>query len=221
MKYKNLVLLFSIFTSTATMANNSPTPQSCFTNPYLQKQESERLQKLAAEDQADRQGSAEGIDWSKVTPRDIQRRIDVAEIFARGCFASAADYAAAATVYQHGDTADHAYQTFLWSKRAVDLGDLSQKWWLAAGLDRYLVRIGQKQLFATQYSKHHSDPCWCLEQVEETFSDVRRKEFVKKSLNQAVDFLKELNKNTSSCANVKYCSAPLKPSPVGTVPGFW
>ncbi len=221
MKYQFLALLLSIFTSGCATAEISTNVQSCFANPSLQSLESERLQKLAAEDQADRQGDVNTIDWGKVTPRDIQRRIDVAEIFARGCLNSAADYGAAATVYQHGDTADHAYQTFLWSKRGVDLGDSSQKWWLAAGLDRYLVRIGQKQLFATQFSKHAPDSCWCMEQVEGTFSDSRRVEFAKKNLAQALDFLKELNRNMPSCGNAKYCSVPLKPSPAGTVPGFW
>lgn len=219
--YRILVLSVFVFTSGCATAANATDLQSCFTNPNRQKHESERLQKLAAEDQADRQGDINSIDWSKVTPRDIQRRIEVAEIFARGCITSAADYGAAATIYQHGDTADHAYQTFLWSKRGVDLGDPTQKWWLAAGLDRYLVRTGQKQLFATQFSKHGQDSCWCMEQVEETFSDMRRVEFSKKNLNQALDFLKELNKNMPSCGDIRYCTTDLKSSPAGTVPGFW
>jgi hypothetical protein len=221
MKYQFLILSILVLTSGCTTIATANTLQSCLTNPNLQKQESERLQRLATEDQADRQGDINAIDWNKVTPRDIQRRIDVAEIFARGCIVSAKDYGAAATVYQHGDTADHAFQTFLWSKRGVELGDLSQKWWLAAGLDRYLVRIGQKQLFATQFSKPNQEPCWCMEQVEETFSDTKRAEYAKKNLNQALEFLKELNKNTTSCEKIKYCKKSLKPSPAGTVPGFW
>ncbi len=103
----------------------------------------------------------------------------------------------------------------------VDLGDLSQKWWLAAGLDRYLVRVGQKQLFATQFSKPGKDPCWCLEQVEESFSDERRVEFAKKNLIQAFEYLKELNKNETSCGSKNYCANSLKATPVGSVPGFW
>lgn len=221
MKYRILVLSTLVFTAGCVTAATSTAPQSCFTNPSLQKQESGRLQRLAAEDQADRQGDINAIDWSKVTPRDIQRRIEVAEIFARGCIVFAADYGAAATVYQHGDTADHAFQTFLWSKRGVELGDPTQKWWLAAGLDRYLVRIGQKQLFATQFYKSNQEPCWCMEQVEETFSDTRRMEYAKKNLNQALEFLKELNKKMPSCEIVKYCTRSLMPSPAGTVPGFW
>lgn len=173
---------------------------------------------LAAEDQTDRQGE---IDWKTVTPRDIQRRIEVAGLFARGCLATAADYGAAATVFQHGDTADHAYQAFVWSKRGVDLGDEKQKWWMAAAADRYLVRIGQKQLFATQFSKNDSDPCWCMEPVEESFSDSKRAEFTKKTLAKSLEFLKDLNKNAPSCAATRSCTAPRKPSPMGTLPGFW
>ena len=221
MKYQILLISLLLFASGCATAAANHSPQSCLTNPALQKHESERLQTLAKEDQADRQGDINNLDWNKIIPRDIQRRIDVAEIFARGCLVSAADYGAAATVYQHGDTADHAYQTFLWSKRGVDLGDSTQKWWMAAGLDRYLVRIGQKQIFATQFSKPYPDPCWCLEQVEETFSDSRRIEFAKKNLSQALDYVKELNKNVPACGRASSCANPLKPSPAGTVPGFW
>ena len=84
------------------------------------------------------------MDWSKVTPRDLARRIKVASIFAEGCFKSAADYASAAMVFQHGTAADHFYQTFIWANKAVQLGDESQRWLTAAGLDRYLVALGQK-----------------------------------------------------------------------------
>lgn len=221
MKCQIFSFLISVFTLGCTTAGSAPSLESCFANPRLQKQESERLQRLAAEDQADRQVDVHSIDWSQVTPRDIQRRIDIAEIFAKGCFVSAADYGAAAKVYQHGDTADHAFQAFLWSKRGVDLGDDSQKWWLASGLDRYLVRSGRKQLFATQFSKPYKNPCWCMEQVEATFSDLRRLEYVKKNLSQALGFLKELNKNSPSCRDIKYCTNPLEASPSGTIPGFW
>lgn len=36
-------------------------------------------------------------------------------------------YASAATVYQHGTTADHYYQAFVWANDAVKLGDTSQR----------------------------------------------------------------------------------------------
>lgn len=194
---------------------------SCFGNPELQKKYSARLQELVAEDQADREGSPDSVQWKKVTPRDLQRRVEVGKIFGLGCFATAADYAAGAMVYQHGDTADHAFQAFVWSKRGVDLGDASQKWLLAAALDRYLVRMGQKQLFAMQYAKHNNDPCWCLDPVEKSFPDKLRIQYSGKSLAQAIAGLNDLNRGKLECARVKYCAVERKATPKGSVPGFW
>lgn len=194
---------------------------SCVGHPGIQEEMSRRLQQIAAEDQADRAGRPEVIDWSVVTPRDIKRRIEVGEIFGRGCFSTAADYAAGAIIYQHGDTADHAFQAFIWSKRGLDLGDQSQKWWVSASLDRYLMRIGHKQLFATQYSKPVGEQCWCLEPVEGSFSEEVRVSYTGKTLNQAFEGLKGLNQDREECAATNICREPKKDSPQGTVPGFW
>ncbi len=46
------------------------------------------------------------------------------------------------------------FQTFIWAKKAVELGDPSQKRLMAMSIDRYLINIGHKQLFATQASNH-------------------------------------------------------------------
>ncbi|MFL5814556.1 MAG: hypothetical protein ACJ763_13350 [Bdellovibrionia bacterium] len=195
---------------------------NCVEDPSLQAEKSAELQKLASEDQEDRKGPVDSIDWKKVSPRDLQRRTQVAEIFAAGCFKDAKDYAAAALVYQHGDTADHAYQTFIWSKRAVQLGDGSRKWLMAAGLDRYLVRIGQKQLFGTQVRKDNGSPCWCLEPTEESFPDQLRVEYIKNTLSENWLMMSAFfNADKPSCKQTQFCHRDLKPSPAGTVPGFW
>jgi hypothetical protein len=101
---------------------------SCYEHPDQHASSSVELQNLVDADQADRQGSVDKIDWTRVLPRDLERRARVSEIFAEGCLKEAKDYSAAAMVYQHGETADHSYQTFIWAKRAVELGDSSQNW---------------------------------------------------------------------------------------------
>jgi hypothetical protein len=213
----SFAVLFSCACAHAKMASASP--ESCFGRLDLQAVKSKRLQEIVAEDQADR--SHTPIDWSIVTPRDINRRIEVAEAFALGCIASAADYASAAMVYQHGDTADHAYQAFIWSKRAVDLGDATQKWLVAAALDRYLVRLGHKQLFATQLSRAFDEECLCLDPVEASFPQTMRSEYLNKTVAQVLLFVQEENKGKPSCNEVRFCKRDRKPSPRGTVPGFW
>ena len=181
---------------------------------------SNTLLEIAKEDQADRAGSYDSVDWSQVNPRDLQRRIQVAAFFAEGCFKTASDYASAAMVYQHGTTADHYYQAFLWANDAVKLGDQSQLWLTAAGLDRHLVKIGQKQLFGTQFSKDASGK-WCLQPVESSFPESRRIESVKLDLKSEIaNFLKGIAA-TQSPEQTKECSPALQASPRGTVPGFW
>lgn len=185
-----------------------------------------RSQELQAIVQADQ---AERSQWDKktadeivdVAKRDEDRRKRVGEIFGEGCFSSPADYAAAALVFQHGETPDHFLQTYLWAKRAVDLGDVTQKRLMALGIDRYLVHSGHKQLFGSQATKPElkAESCWCLQAVEKRFPDRLRREIAGKSYAEAAGWLKELNAG-KACPN-KECSAALKPSPRGTVPGFW
>ncbi len=158
---------------------------------------------------------------AKVVKRDTIRRRRVGEIFGEGCFQTAKDFAAAAIVFQHGIVSEHFFQAFIWTQRAVELGDSSQKRLMALALDRYLVTIGHKQLFASQAIKPDFKPetCWCLQPIEESFPDERRKEISGKSRDEAYDWLKELN--AGNFCPIQECKTELKPSPQGTVPGFW
>jgi len=199
----------------------------CELNPSLQNERSAELLKIVQEDQADRSGSYDSIDWSKVDPRDLARRTRVAAIFAEGCFKIASDYASAAMVYQHGKTADHYYQAFIWANAAVRLGDESQRWLTAAALDRYLVKIGQKQLFGTQLSKNSTELAkgasgrWCLQPVEPSFPEAMRIEYIKRNLkDNTANVLKGIGSSQTQ-QETKKCEPALKPSPKGTVPGFW
>jgi hypothetical protein len=196
-----------------------PLLKSCTADPELQKHASARLLALAEQDQKDRAIPFDKIDWNQVTPRDIQRRIEVAEFFARGCLESAADFASAAIVYQHGDTAEQAYQASVWAKRAVELGDASQKWLAAAAVDRYLVRSHRKQLYATQFSRNDGEECWCMDPVEETFPDKLRKQMTGKTLLESKKMF--LKSRDSKCSEIKICPRKVKNTPAGSVVGYW
>ncbi len=194
--------------------------ESCDQNPKIQTTRSAELQEIAKEDQSDRAGPYSSIDWQQVTPRDLQRRKRVGEISAEGCLKSASDYASAAIVYQHGVTDSHYYQAFVWANEAVKLGDESQRWLTAAAVDRYLVTIGHKQLFGTQFSKRATGP-WCIQPVEKTFPDSKRVEYVKLNLQDEIaQTLKGIGTQQSP-EQTKNCEPSLKPSPPGTLPGFW
>jgi len=196
--------------------------ETCESNPRLQGEKSAELLKLVKEDRADRSGSYVSIDWNKVNFRDLRRRIEVADIFAEACFKSAADYASAALIFQHGNTADHYYQAFLWANEAVKLGDELQTYQVANGLDRYLVAIGHKQLFGTQFSSHDlKTGTFCLQPVESSFPESRRSAYIKMSREDYNAFVLKTIGSTQSPRELKICDTVLKASPEGTVPGFW
>jgi hypothetical protein len=219
---KSILLVIGIFLNTGAFASvqDAPELKSCLEHPDAYASRSAELQDIYNADQADREGNPNSIDWSKISPRDLARRARVAEIFAEGCFKVAKDYANAAMVYQHGQTPDHFFQTFVWAKKAVDLGDSSSKWLMAAGLDRYLVHTGQKQLFATQGGKDDiKSPCWCLEPVETSFPTEKQIEYTAKTVADQLKWIQSLNEG-QTCGDPQ-CKHALKPSPAGTVPGFW
>lgn len=194
---------------------------SCLQDSKRLEARSKELSEIVKADQDERQNwqNKTSEEMMRVADRDVSRRKRVGEIFGEGCFSKAADYSAAALVYQHGDSPDHFFQTFIWSKKGVDLGDKSQERMMALGIDRYLVNIGQKQLFGSQANKPSDSKCWCLQKVEKSFPDKRRSEVARKNLAQAFDWLKELNAG-QSCPNDE-CEADLKPTPKGSIPGFW
>lgn len=216
----NLLLGIALSLMTAiphfSLADNAPY-LSCDRDQAKQKARSKELQDIAEADQADRKT----IPLPPEVPfRDRKRRERIGQIFGEGCINSSADYADAALVYQHGDRSDHFFQTFIWTKRALELGDTSQKRLMALGLDRYLTHIGHRQLFASQANKVLSEPCWCLEPGEKTFPESLRKEYMGASLSNQFAWVDTLNKGTS-CPSARECNHTFLSSPKGTVPGFW
>lgn len=202
---------------------------TCQSKPELQAKRSQELKELYDADQEDRKEIEAHLDqqWSgwkmfRLNRRDNKRRARVAEIFAEGCFKTAGDFSHAAMVFQHGnqDFPDHFYQTFIWAKRAVELGDSKQKQLMALGLDRYLVNSGKKQLFASQAKKMKADDlCWCIQPIEESFPDQLRVEYANRTKAGAFEWLKQINGN-NHCP-VQECPLELKAMPKGSVPGFW
>jgi hypothetical protein len=217
------LIIFSLAGCASISSSQKQLFRSCQEDNVRLEERSKELAALVQADQDDRR------DWNKksaeemlqVAKRDVERRKRVGEIFGEGCFSKAEDFAAAALVYQHGNVPEHFFQTFIWAKRAVELGDLRQRRMMAMGIDRYLVNIGHKQLFGSQATKpdFKSESCWCLQQVEKSFPDQRRKELADKTLSEAFAWLKELNSGMN-CPIVE-CEAQLKSSPEGTTPGFW
>lgn len=215
------------FLLTASVSSAATIDFAPCSDPSIQKQRSEELQGLYSADQSDYRKDVETHPDQPIDPKrleemainDLNRRKRVGEIFAEGCFQTAADYSSAAMIYQHGDVPDHYFQAFLWAKQAVALGDENEKSVVAIAIDRYLVHSGQKQLFGSQAERATSSQCWCLDPIEDSFPDSMRVQYGRKPLAGALSWLKQLN-GPNNCPDA-YCAEVLKPTPRGTVVGFW
>lgn len=194
---------------------------SCVEHPEIQEERSQELQRLIKADQAEREGwdqfSVEEAQALK--ENDLIRRKRVGEIFGEGCFHSVKDYLAASLIYQHGEVSDHYYQAFVWANRAFELGDLTAQYLVALTIDRYLVSIGKKQLFGSQTYAEHLGGCYCMQPIEESFTDELRKNYHFPTREEQYQWLVSYN-GGKDCSNSD-CENSLKPTPKGSVPGFW
>ena len=121
-----------------------------------QPKDNAEMQALFVADQAARQTitSPRGIDRAfavKLVAEDEQRRTVARRLLDAGALHTADDYYAAAFVFQHGKTADDYLLAHSLALAAAARGKAEAAWIAAATLDRYLQKIGQKQVFGTQY----------------------------------------------------------------------
>ena len=102
-------------------------------------------------DQAARQGDFLSIDWKTVSKADADRRAQVRDLIQRGELQSANDFVHASFIFQHGDTADDFLFAHTLALIALGKGSDQALWIAAATLDRYLQKIGQPQIYGTQF----------------------------------------------------------------------
>lgn len=114
--------------------------------------DSNELKGIYEADQKDRAGSFGAVDWTLVGPRDAARRKRVRELIDSGSLRTGKDYERAAMVFQHGDTPEDILFAHVLAVTALGKGGLSARWLAAASLDRYLHRLGQAQVFGTQFT---------------------------------------------------------------------
>jgi hypothetical protein len=101
-------------------------------------------------DQAARDQPAK-IDWDVLRPQDLARRAQTQALLDAGQLNSADDFYHAAYVFQHGDDPEDFLKAHALAVVAVARGKPEASWIAAATLDRYLQRIGQPQIYGTQF----------------------------------------------------------------------
>lgn len=99
-------------------------------------------------DQKDRQGE---IDWSVSGVADARRREATRALLAKGALRTGDDYRHAAFVFQHGGATDDYLLAHTLATVAVAKGRKDAILIAAATLDRYLISIGQKQIYGAQF----------------------------------------------------------------------
>lgn len=109
------------------------------------------LERMFQEDQADRKPGLHGIDWSVVKPRDDARLQHTRELYAAGALRTGPDWLHAALILQHSSEPDDYLLAHEMCVAALALGEKGAKWLVAATEDRFLMAIGRKQRFGTQY----------------------------------------------------------------------
>ncbi|WP_294046113.1 hypothetical protein [Sphingomonas sp.] len=108
-------------------------------------------------DQADRIAGAR-TDWTMVLPHDRARRARTKALLDADMLHSADDFFHAAYVYQHGEAPDDFLLAHALAMVAIARGRADADWLASATLDRYLQRIGQKQVFGTQFQMPPAQP---------------------------------------------------------------
>jgi hypothetical protein len=142
MPFRSTSVAFAITAalSLAAIGEQTPTPSN-----------NAELMRMFQEDQADRKPGLHGIDWTMVKPRDDARLKRTRELYLSGALLTGADWLHAALILQHSSEPDDFLLAHEMCVAALILGEKGGKWLVAATEDRFLMAIGRKQRFGTQY----------------------------------------------------------------------
>lgn len=132
------------------------------------------VQRLADEDQADRRAGSD-IDWSVVKPRDDARLKRIKDLYGAGALRTGRDWFNAALILQHSSEPDDYLLAHEMCLAALALGESRAKWLAAASEDRFLLAIGRKQRFGTQYVPADETGAFRLADTDDDVSDELRR----------------------------------------------
>ncbi|WP_449447537.1 hypothetical protein [Thermomonas brevis] len=153
------------------------------------------LADMFKEDQAARK--ARPIDWAKVGPMDKLHHDEVLALLRAGNVRTANDFYHAAMIMQHGETTEDYQLAYSLSQLSATLDPSNKRarWLSAASWDRILMSKNVPQWYGTQYRKPSPDaPTELYPVADSVISDEERAEMNVPSLQQAKDFLQEINK---------------------------
>ena len=188
--------------SAAALCASSSAAENAAPTSIAAASQNEEVARLFAEDQSDRQPKeGKPIDWAFVGPRDKARLKRVRQLYTAGELKTGKDYYHAAMILQHGEQPEDyllchelcvaAVFKSARSERANLLSD--SKWLAAASYDRFLLSIGRRQRFGTQFSSSGPRSPSRLDKMEEGVTDELRKVWSVPSLAEAKKREAEMN----------------------------
>lgn len=143
------LLLFGAPAAATSRPVPDPTPRPA---PSVQATTNAEMTALFDADQKARDNPAT-IDWKILWPADRARRARTQALLDAGALHSGDDFYHAAYVFQHGETAADFLKGHTLAVIAAARGKAEAVWIAAATLDRYLQRIGQPQVYGTQFQR--------------------------------------------------------------------
>jgi len=160
--------------------------------PTMVPKDNEELKQLHKEDQADRK--TDEIDWDVVGKRDKARKARVFEMLDADLVKTGKDYYHAAMIFQHGGDTIASTMAVKMMKKAIELDPTTNKWLLAAAIDRDLMFREKPQIYGTQYTKDDNDK-WILYDIDTTkVTEAERMEHKVPNLAQQQERVKMMNK---------------------------
>jgi hypothetical protein len=152
-----------------------------------------QLEELFDEDQKDRErvyDTPEAV--FQLKERDRDRRKRVTTMMELGEVKTKKDLYHAAVIFQHGEVPEDFLTSHRLATVASILGHRTARWLLAASLDRYLMSIGQPQIYSTQFEYNPVEKTYQLKlPVQESIMLSTDKELL--GIPSVGDRLKQLN----------------------------
>ncbi|APU70203.1 tetratricopeptide repeat protein [Christiangramia flava] len=143
-------------------------------------------------DQASRMNGP--IDWAVLSREDSIRRASVDRMIEEGKVKTAQDFYHAAMIYQHGNDTIASGKAVQYMKKAVEMDPSTNKWLLAAAIDRDLMRKGEPQIYGTQFLKNGMNEPYIQYEIDSTqVSDAQRQDYGVPTLAQQKIQLERMN----------------------------
>lgn len=200
------ILLLAVALTAQAQSSVSPVIQAGPTIPPL-KDVNPQVLKLVVEDQWDRGNDMFGkgqvrtmkdVDGAVTAAHDDARHKAIRTLLAEGKLTSARDYSYASLIFQHSGDPGDLMLAHLLSSTSVAMGG-SDKWMMAATLDRYLHSINQPQIFGTQFFTADGGHTWTMEPYNRsTLTDAERALWCVVPLAQQAQALENLQKGNQA-----------------------